>query len=213
MHIWSKLKNKCKSKIYVVFGNEGSHCSLINPGAKDDLIIRFISKMFSLLEANTLFLLVSFSVFEMVIFPAFSFDLVPNIKHWKNVQSGRQKSPSCSKAFEINHGKQHSSLGCQQELMWGRMKAGGWSAPPIHPQRTGTHSSDYLLGLHPLSKRPCRWRHSWAQTGRWWGRCYKWPTRLSSPSVRIGSTGPFSSEILFFLNTFRHSKVLEGGSF
>lgn len=80
------------------------------------------------IRENALLLLVSFSVFGMVISPAFNFGLVPNIKQWKMCRVEDKKSPSYFKAFEINHGKQYSSLGGWRELMWAgwRMEDGGW---------------------------------------------------------------------------------------
>lgn len=97
----------------------------------------------------------------------------------------------------------------------GRMKAGGWSAPlPFIPRGQAHTAAITFWASTPLSKRPLQVEAqlSTKQVGDGAG-VSQWPTRLSSPSVRIGSTGLFSSEILFFLNTFRHSKVLEGGSF
>lgn len=54
-----------------------------------------------IIGGNTLFLLVSFSVFEMVIFPAFSFDLVPNIKHWKMCRVEDKSHPVVPKPLRL----------------------------------------------------------------------------------------------------------------
>ena len=54
-----------------------------------------------IIGGDTLFLLVSFSVFEMVIFPAFSFDLVPNIKHCKMCRVEDKSHPVVPKPLRL----------------------------------------------------------------------------------------------------------------
>ena len=170
MHIWSKLKTKCKSKIYVVFGNEGSHCSLINPGAKNALVIRFTPKCSHYWRWHSLPIGLIFCIWNGH-FPCIQLWLGSKYKTLQNVQSGRQKSPSCSKAFEINHGKQHSSLGCRQELMWA-----GWrledGVHPSHSSLEDRHTQQRLPSGPPALplRVPCRWRHSWAQNRQVVGR-------------------------------------------
>lgn len=86
-----------------------------------------------IIGGDTLFLLVSFSVFEMVIFPAFSFDLVPNIKHCKMCRVEDKGHPVVSKPLRLimeNNTASWDAAGADV----GRMKSGGWSAPlPLIP--------------------------------------------------------------------------------
>ena len=125
-----------------------------------------------IIGGDILFLLVSFSVFETVIFPAFSFDLAPNIKHCKMCRVEDKSHPVVPKPLilimENNTAPWDASRSwCGQDEGW-RMAC----TPPTHPWRTGTHGSDYLLGLQPsLSESPAGGGTAEHKTGRWWGGC------------------------------------------
>lgn len=82
----------------------------------------------------------------------------------------------------------------------GRMKAEGWSAPlPLIPGGQAHTAAITFWASSPPSQSPLQVEAqlSTKQAGGGAG-VSKWPTRLSSPSVRRGRTGLFSSEILFF---------------
>lgn len=199
MPILFKLKIKCKSKIYVTFGNEGSNCFLINPDAKMPSLFSLPPNVL-IIGNDAVFLLVSFSVFEMVISPAFTFGLVPNIKHCKMCRVEDKRSPSYFKAFEINHGKQQGSLGCQQQLMWAGQRIEDGATPlPLILRGQARTAVTALWASSPRSLGPLQVQIqlSRKQVGCETGS-NKWPAGLSCLSIKIGYTGLFSPEILFF---------------
>lgn len=173
MHIWSKLKTKCKSKIYIVFGNEGSNYCLISPGAKDALIIWFTPKCPHYWRWHSLPIGLIFCIWNGH-FPCIQLWLGSKYKTLQNVQSGRQRSPSCFKVFEISHGKQHSFLGCRQELMWA-----GWSledgAHPSHSSLEDKHTQQWLPSGPPALplRVPSGVGTAEQKTGRCWDRCWQ----------------------------------------